>query len=103
MQDYGLLARLLSITGLCSVATGRPFEKHEIERKHGAGMHGTARGRTIAGVDAAGASLGSVGLMIFGLIGWQLLPHWPAWLVLAIAAMAWFAVSLAAWWLRKLM
>jgi hypothetical protein len=82
-------------------ASATLIEKHEIQRKHRAGLHGTARGRAIASVDAAGASLGSIGLIAFGLLGWQLLPNLPAWLALAIAAVAWFAVSFAAWWLRK--
>lgn len=84
-------------------ATATLLEKHEKERKHRAGLHGTARGRTIASVDAAGASLGSIGLIAFGAITWLVLPHLNAGLVLVLAGGIWFAVSLAMWWLRKLM
>lgn len=84
-------------------ASATLIEKHEIQRKHRAGLHGTARGRTIASVDAAGASMGSIGLMAFGLLAWQLLPKLPAWSVLLLAGFVWFAVSFAAWWLRKLL
>ena len=77
------------------------IEKHETQRKHRAGLHGTVRGRTIASVDAVGASIGSLGLIAFGAIVWQMLPRFPAWTVLALAAIGWFAVAFAAWWLRK--
>jgi len=79
------------------------IEKHEIQRKHRCGLHGTARGRTLAGVDAAGASMGSIGLVAFGLLAWKLLPHISAFLVLAFAAVAWFAISFAVWRMRKLL
>lgn len=84
-------------------ATATLIEKHEKERKHRAGLHGTVRGRTVASVDAAGASLGSIGLIAFGAITWLVLPHLSAGLVLALAAATWFVVSFAAWGLRKLM
>lgn len=77
------------------------IEKHEIQRKHRAGLHGTMRGRTIASIDAIGASMGSLGLIAFGAITWKMLPHFPAWLVLAVASIAWFSVAFTAWWLRK--
>lgn len=82
-------------------ASATLIEKHQKQKKHRAGMHGTARGRTIASVDAAGASMGSLGLMGFGAATWLLLPRLDPWLALAIAAIAWSAISFAAWWLRK--
>jgi hypothetical protein len=84
-------------------ASATLIEKHEIQRKHRAGLHGTARGRTIASVDAAGGSMGSIGLIAFGALAWQLLPRLPAWGALIIAAPAWFAVSFVVWWVRKLL
>ena len=50
-----------------------------------------------AGVDALGACLGSVGLLAFALAVWLLAPRLPAWLVMLIATVAWFAVSAALW------
>src|SRR5215472_6661893 len=41
------------------------IEKHEEKRKEKAGMHGEQRGRQLAGVDAAGAAMGCVGLAAF--------------------------------------
>lgn len=83
-------------------ATATLIEKHERQRMHRAGMHGTLRGRTVASVDAAGASMGSLGLIAFGAVTWLALPHLSAASVLALAGAAWCAVSFAAWWLRKL-
>jgi len=82
-------------------ATATLIEKHEIQRKHRAGLHGTVRGRTIASIDAAGAALGAIGLAAFGLITWRLLPHFSSIVVLTLAAIVWFAVTFALWWLRK--
>src|ERR1700719_123927 len=44
------------------------IEKHEKEKKERAGQDGANRGRAAAGVDAAGAALGSIGLMAFALV-----------------------------------
>lgn len=84
-------------------ATATLIEAHEKQRKHRAGLHGTVRGRTVASVDAAGASMGSIGLIAFGAVTWLTLPQVSAALVLVVAGLAWCAVSFAAWWLRKLL
>lgn len=84
-------------------ATATLIEKKEKQRKHRAGMHGTARGRRVASVDAAGASMGSIGLLAFGAVTWRLLPDFASWLVLVAASAAWFALSFAVWWNRKLL
>ncbi len=83
-------------------ASATLIEKHEKQKRQRAGFDGTSRGRAIASVDAAGAAMGSVGLMAFAAIVWQLLPGHPAGIVLVIAAIAWFGVSFAVWWLRKI-
>ena len=46
------------------------LEAHEKKHKARAGFDGTNRGRTVAGVDAAGAMLGSIGLAGFALTCW---------------------------------
>lgn len=84
-------------------ASATLIEKHEIEKKHKAGQHGTMRGRVVASVDAAGAAMGSLGLLGFGLVTWLMLPRFSAWLVLPVAAALWFAIAFAMWWLRKRM
>src|ERR1700758_1707412 len=52
-------------------ASATLIEKHEKQKKQHAGFDGTSRGRTIASVDAAGAAMGSLGLIAFALVVWQ--------------------------------
>jgi len=77
------------------------IEKHEKEKKKKAGLDGTARGRAAASVDAAGAAMGSIGLMVFGVVVWRFLPSHASWAVLTIAGVAWMGVSVLLWWVRK--
>jgi hypothetical protein len=62
------------------------------------------KGKNAVGADAAGTSLGSIGLLAFGAVVWLLAPSLPAWLVLGIAVLTWFALSsglwLCWWWAR---
>jgi hypothetical protein len=60
----------------CASAT--LIEKHERERKERAGVRGTRRGKEAAALDAAGAALGSFGLLAFGAAIW-LLAHNLSW------------------------
>src|SRR5438105_15081010 len=65
----------------CASAT--LVEKHERERKEEAGLLGTRRGKEAAALDAAGAALGSIGLLTFGAAIW-LLAHPLSWLALLV-------------------
>ena len=82
-------------------ATATLIEKHEKRKKAEASIDGTARGRAAAGVDAAGAAMGSLGLGIFAVIVWQGLPKTTAGIVLTIATLAWLVTSVGAWQLRE--
>ncbi len=82
-------------------ASATLVEKHQLEKKRKAGISGTLRSREVAGVDAAGASLGSIGLFAFAIVVYKLLVTEPSWQVLAAALVAWMAVSILMWWLRK--
>jgi hypothetical protein len=82
-------------------ASATLVDKHEKEKKRRAGIRQTTRGRQIAGVDAAGAALGSLGLATFAFIIWKLLPMWNVAAVFISAVSAWLCVSCALWWLRK--
>jgi hypothetical protein len=82
-------------------ATATLIEKHEKQKKERAGKEGTERGRVAAGVDAVGASMGSVGLVVFALVVWQRLPHSATGIVLTGATLAWFVTSVALWELRE--
>ncbi len=77
------------------------IEKHEKQKKEEAGQDGTQRGRAAAGIDAAGASIGSIGLVAFALVVWQELPHFSAVVVLSCATLAWLVISVSLWQLRE--
>jgi hypothetical protein len=82
-------------------ASATLVDKHEREKKHRAGIKQTTRGRQVAGVDAAGAALGSLGLATFAYIIWKLLPVWNVTGVFIAAVAAWLCVSVTLWWIRK--
>jgi uncharacterized membrane protein YfcA len=82
-------------------ATATLLEKHERQKKERSGKPGTLRGRAIAGVDAAGAAMGSIGLAAFAVIVWRWVPHHPVGLVLGTATFAWFMTAGLLWRTRK--
>jgi len=77
------------------------IEKHEKVKKQKAGMSGTVRGRQAASVDAAGAAMGSVGLLVFALLVWEFVSRHRSWIVLLVATAAWLVVSVLIWQIRK--
>jgi hypothetical protein len=79
------------------------IEKHERQKKERIGMHGALRARQAAAIDAAGAAIGSFGLLGFGLVIARCLPGHETWFVMAISAMSWMVVSVLLWLLRKRM
>jgi MFS family permease len=81
-------------------ASATLIEKHVRERKEKVGLSGARRGREAAALDAAGATVGSFGLLAFALIIWLLIERAPAW-ALVLAAVAWPAVAVLAWMLRR--
>jgi hypothetical protein len=66
-----------------------------------AGLAGKDRGRKAAGLEAAGAAMGSFGLMGFALTIYKWLPQENAVVVLIAASIIWFAISVMIWKLRK--
>lgn len=82
-------------------ASASLIEQHEMEHKQRAGMDGAARGRLVAGVDAAGAAIGATGLAAFAVVVWRVLPGHQGWLAIGVAMAVWLAVSVALWLLRK--
>jgi hypothetical protein len=89
----GLFLALPAI--FCASAT--LIEKHEQRRKRDAGLEGRRRGQQAAGVDAAGAALGSIGMLAFGLT-FSLLVRRSAPIAFVAALVAWSVVSVVAWW-----
>ena len=81
-------------------ASATLIEKHERERKEKVGLRGTRRGKEAAALDAAGAALGSLGLLAFGAAIWLLAPR-SAWPALVVGAAAWFVVSVFLWSIRR--
>jgi hypothetical protein len=82
-------------------ASATLVEKHERERKEEEGVQGAERGRQAASLDAAGAAMGSLGLLVFALMVWKLLPMLTGWIVLPLATIVWLGVSMMVWVLRK--
>jgi TctA family transporter len=77
-------------------ASATLVEKHQRERKEKAGLKGERRGKEAAALEAAGAALGSVGLMAFGAVVWLVIPVAPA-LAVLLACLVWFGVSVLLW------
>jgi hypothetical protein len=77
------------------------IEKRQKEKKRRAGLDGTSRGRVAAGIDAVGASMGTLGLIGFAILIWRFLPSHSSPAILTIAGLAWLAISVMAWRLRK--
>ena len=77
------------------------IEKHEREKKRKTGLNGTQRGREAASIDAAGAAMGTLGLIAFAILVWRFLPSHSSLTVLLGAGVAWLSISVLAWWIRK--
>lgn len=78
-------------------ASATLIASHEEEKKALAGINGTQRGREAAAADAAGASMGAVGLMAFAAVTfWKITTH-SGLLVLGAAVFVWLSVSLVIW------
>lgn len=83
-------------------ASATLISSHEKKEKHSEGLHGTARGRKAAALDAAGASMGALGLLAFALILWKAIESIAPWMAIAAAIVAWLVVSITTWRLRQL-
>lgn len=92
----GLFLALPAI--FCASAT--LIARHEEQRKHQAGLHGRRRGQQAAALDAAGAALGSIGMLGFALVFSQLVARNVPIAFLA-AMMAWVVISVGAWWVWR--
>jgi uncharacterized membrane protein (GlpM family) len=74
----------------------------EEEKKERVGSDGSLRGRTAAGIDAIGSSMGSIGLVGFAVVIWQRVPKSSLGAALASATLVWFVVSILIWQLREI-
>ncbi|MEK9279048.1 MULTISPECIES: hypothetical protein [unclassified Bradyrhizobium] len=92
----GLFLALPAI--FCASAT--LIESHERRAKEKAGLSGRRRGQKAAALDAAGAALGSIGLVAFAAVFHITVTASIAGAFVA-ALSTWAAVSVTAWWLRR--
>jgi hypothetical protein len=82
-------------------ASATLIEKQEKQKKERQGVDGTVRGRKAASIDAAGAAMGSLGLVVFAVVVWKLVPRYSHWMVLVAATTSWCAVSVLVWKIGK--
>ncbi|MGH6876551.1 MAG: DUF3147 family protein [Rhizomicrobium sp.] len=82
------------------VASTTLIEMHERKRKERAGLQGSRRGREAAALDASGAALGSLALLVFAILVWRLPHSWGA-LALVAAFAAWAAIAVFLWFIRR--
>lgn len=82
-------------------ASATLIEKHEKEKKDGHGEQGSDRGKEAASADAAGSAMGSLGLLVFAVLVWKLMPSHTAWLVIPSATLSWLFVSVLLWYVRR--
>jgi uncharacterized membrane protein (GlpM family) len=83
-------------------ATATLVEKHTKERRRKAGLDGALRAANAVAIEARGATLGSIGMIVFGAVMWLALPHLRAALALLLAGLAWLVLSVAIWEVRRL-
>jgi hypothetical protein len=82
-------------------ASATLVEKHEVQKKKRAGIVPTRAGRKAAALDAFGAAQGSLALISFAVIVWELFLRTTAPLTLLLATAAWLITAVAVWRLRK--
>lgn len=82
-------------------ASATLIEKHEQQERADAGVQGILQARHAVAVDAAGASMGSIGLLFFALFVTKFIGKFSPWLVMLGATGLWAAISVLLWLLRK--
>jgi hypothetical protein len=88
----GLFLALPAI--FCASAT--LVERHEIRRKRENGLDGERRGKQAAGLDAYGAALGGLGMLVFAIIFTSTVERSVA-LAFACASGGWLVASVIVW------
>ncbi len=80
-------------------ASATLIAEHEQRREKRNTVSAQMKGRKAVEMDAFGAAMGALGLLVFALLAWRLLPVFPVWLVLTGSTVAWFSVSILVWYL----
>lgn len=81
-------------------ASATMLERHERIEKEQKGVNPGNRGCDAAALDARGAAMGSLALMIFAVFVWLLLPAKSGWMI-AVAGALWLVAAAAFWAMRK--
>jgi FtsH-binding integral membrane protein len=76
------------------------IEKHEIRCKRESGLSGRRRGQEAAALDAAGAVLGAVGMLVFAIVFRTLIDRSVLGAFVG-ASLAWIVLSVTAWFERR--
>jgi hypothetical protein len=82
-------------------ASASLIQAHQREKKEKAGLDGEKRGRIAAGIDAAGATIGCLGLGAFAVTTWKMLGRYQLWVTLTCATLAWIVLAGTGWFGRK--
>jgi Protein of unknown function (DUF3147) len=84
-------------------STATLVEKHVKQKRLKVGLDGSRRAAHAVAIEARGATLGSVGLVIFAALTTWLLHLGPVALVLLAATAGWLGTSILCWELRRWM
>jgi hypothetical protein len=76
-------------------------QSHEEEKKHEHQLHGRQRGILVAGAEAHGAAIGSIGLSAFAALFWLAVPSMNLALLFPLAIVTWFVISASIWYVNK--
>jgi hypothetical protein len=82
-------------------STATLVEKHVKEKRQRAGFDGSRRAANAVAIEARGATLGSMGLLVFAALTTWLLHLIPAAPVLIAATVGWLGISIFCWELRR--
>jgi hypothetical protein len=78
-------------------ASATLIESHEKEKKKRARLDPGIRPQNAIALDSAGSTMGAIGLFVFALLTWRLLPNYKTWAVLLVSTIAWLIVSVVVW------
>lgn len=81
-------------------ASATMLERHERMEKEKKGVEAGNRGGDAAALEARGAAIGSLALMIFAVFLWLLLPVTSAWILVGAGAL-WLVAAAGFWAIRK--
>jgi Protein of unknown function (DUF3147) len=82
-------------------STASLVEKHVKEKRLRAGLDGSQRAAYAVAIEARGATVGSVGLLMFAALTVWFLPLMPVAPALSAATSGWLGISVLCWELRR--